>query len=57
MRFHEPDVREGYRRGARECFEAIAARLKPRDARVIEKWLSELDVWDEDDPPPPPLLR
>jgi hypothetical protein len=23
MRFHEPDVREGYRRGARECFEAI----------------------------------
>jgi hypothetical protein len=55
MRFDEPDVREAYRRGARDCYEALSAGIKARRAREIERWLGELDAWQEDDPPPPPL--
>lgn len=54
MRFDEPDVREGYRRGARDCYESAVGAMKARRADEIEAWLSELDVWQDDDPPPPP---
>ena len=55
MRFDEPDVREAYRRGARDCYEALRSNLKVRQARQLEQWLKQLDDWQEDDPPPPPL--
>lgn len=55
MRFDEPDVREGYRRGARDCYESAVAGLKARQCREIEAWLKELDAWQDGDPPPPPL--
>jgi hypothetical protein len=54
MRFDEPDVREGYRRGARDCYESAVKAMKVRRAREIEAWLNELDAWQDDDPPPPP---
>jgi len=57
MRFDEPDVREGYRRGARDCYESAIGGMKPRQAREIEKWLKELDAWEYDDPPPAPPGR
>lgn len=55
MRFDEPDVREGYRRGARDCYESAVGALKPGKSREIEAWLSELDAWQDGDPPQPPL--
>ena len=55
MRFDEPDVREAYRHGARDCFEIVQAELKARKAREVEKWLSELEAWEDGDPPAPPL--
>jgi hypothetical protein len=55
MRFHEPDVREAYRRGARDCYEGLIATLKTRQARQIETWLNDLDGWEDGDPPPPPV--
>jgi len=58
MRFDEPDVREAYRLGARDCFEGVMPGLKPRKAREIERWLSELDAWQDGehgDPPHPPV--
>ena len=55
MRFDEPDVRESYRLGARDCFESLASGLTKRRAREIEAWLEELDRWDYSDPPPAPL--
>ena len=55
MRFDEPDVREAYRRGARDCFESLANGLAKRRAKQIEEWLKELDTWDYSDPPPTPL--
>lgn len=55
MRFHEPDVREAYRRGARDCYESLAATLKTRHAREIEAWLTDLDGWEDGDPSQPPL--
>jgi hypothetical protein len=55
MRFDEPDVREAYRRGARDCYENVQLQLKARKARDIEAWLNQLDVWQDDDPPPPPI--
>jgi hypothetical protein len=51
MRFDEPDVREAYRLGARDCFESVAASLGRRRAREIEAWLKELETWQEEDPP------
>ncbi len=58
MRFDEPDVREAYRRGARDCFESVASGLSSRKARAIEGWLQELEAWEDSDlsPPAPPLL-
>ena len=59
MRFDEPDVREAYRRGARDCYEGLTGRLTKRQARQFEAWLKELDAWDSawdySDPPPAPL--
>lgn len=56
MRFDEPDAREAYRRGARDCFESLANELTKRQARQIETWLKDLDTWDYSDPPPAPLV-
>ena len=53
MRFQEPDVREAYRRGARDLYEGIVTDLKPRQARAIEGWLNELDSWEDGEPPSP----
>jgi hypothetical protein len=55
MRFYEPDVREAYRRGARDCYESLIATLKAYQAREVEAWLTDLDGWEDGDPPPPPL--
>ena len=55
MRFDEPDVREAYRSGARDCYEATILGLNTRRTREIKKWLSDLDAWQDGDPPPPPL--
>lgn len=55
MRFHEPDVREAYRRGARDCYEGLIATLKVSQAREMEAWLRGLDEWQDGDPPPPPF--
>ncbi len=51
MRFDEPDVRDAYRRGARDCYESVVRGLKPRQARELGKWLVELDAWEDDEPP------
>lgn len=55
MRFHEPDVREAYRRGARDCYEGLIATLKAYQSRKVEAWLSELDAWEDGEPPQPPF--
>jgi hypothetical protein len=55
MRFHEPDVREAYRRGARDSYEALSSCLKPHQIDEVEAWLSELDGWEDGDPPLPPI--
>ncbi len=55
MRFDEPDEREAYLNGARDCYEIVVAALAPRKAREVEKWLSELGAWEDGDPPTPPL--
>ncbi len=55
MRFDEPDVREAYRRGARDCFESLANGLGKRRAQQIDAWLKELETWDYSDPPPAPI--
>lgn len=54
MRFDEPDVREAYRRGARDCLEALASGITTRRVREIKKWLGELEAWQDDEPPSPP---
>lgn len=53
MRFHEPDVRDAYRRGARDLYEGMATVLKPGQVRKIEGWLHELDSWEDGEPPSP----
>ena len=53
MRFHEPDVREAYRRGARDLYERIVTGLKAQQAREIDGWLNELDTWEDGEPPSP----
>lgn len=55
MEFDEPDVREAYRQGARDCFESVAHALNRRQAREIEAWLDALDGWEHDDPPHAPI--
>jgi hypothetical protein len=54
MRFHEPDVREAYRRGARDTYEGLAAGLTRSKAREFEAWLDELEAWQDGEPPLPP---
>lgn len=55
MRFDEPDVREAYRCGARDCYESMILKAESRKSRDIEKWLDELENWQDGDPPQPPL--
>lgn len=55
MRFDEPDVREAYLNGVRDCYEVVVAGLTRQKTREVEKWLSELDAWKDGDPPEPPL--
>lgn len=55
MRFHEPDVREAYQQGARDCFESLRATLKARQAREVEAWFDSFDDWVDGDPPSPPV--
>jgi hypothetical protein len=55
MRFHEPDVREAYCRGARDCYESLQATLKVYQAREVQTWLSELDAWEDGEPPQAPV--
>ena len=51
MRFQEPDVREAYRRGARDLYEGLSTDLKPSQARKIVGWLNDLDAWEDGEPP------
>ena len=57
MHFDEPDVRDAYRRGARDCLESmIRSTSKHRQIQAIEAWVEELDSWhDSEEPPPPPV--
>jgi len=55
MRFDEPDVREAYRRGARDAYESVAAKLSRSEGRDLKAWLSALEGWEDGDPPNPPL--
>lgn len=55
MRFDERDVREAYRRGARDAYESAAAGMRKSEATKVEAWLEELEAWEDSDPPPPPL--
>jgi len=57
MKYDEPDVREAYRRGARDGLDILADRLTQRQLSQIEAWLEELEVWQDSDPPPGPVLR
>lgn len=56
MRFHEPDVRDAYRLGARELYDAVSERMKSQHVRAIEQWLAELDSWDDGEPPATPTI-
>ncbi len=55
MGFDEPDVRDAYRRGARDLYESVMGWMKPRQASEIDAWFGELDVWEHGEPPQPPL--
>lgn len=57
MHFNEPDVREAYRQGARDCFESFVRSTVPsRQRSLIEAWLQRLNDWqDSEEPPPPPI--
>jgi hypothetical protein len=57
MRFDESDVREAYRRGARDCYESLANAMQRKQAKEIEVWLQQLEGWEDFDPPPAPLFR
>jgi hypothetical protein len=56
MRFDEPDVREAYRRGARDLYDSVIGALKSRPARQIETWIAELESWNDGEPPHPPIV-
>ena len=51
---HSPEVREAYRRGARECYESAIPFVRADTERAILSWLKELDAWEVGDPPKSP---
>jgi hypothetical protein len=49
-------IREAYRRGARDGYEATVPFVNARRERAICEWLKELDAWTSGDPPVGPHL-
>ena len=55
--FDDPMIREIYRRGVRDAYESACTYLPPARCRVMEDWLTELDLWHGGNPPRPPYSR
>ena len=51
----DPQVREAFRRGAREAFDSCAIRMDARQKIAVTQWLDELEEWDEGEPPVAPI--
>lgn len=52
--FDDPMIREIYRRGARDACEWACVHLPSTKQRVMEDWLTALDLWTEGNPPRAP---
>lgn len=55
--FDDPMIREIYRRGVRDAVAFACVLLPASRQRVMEEWLTELDLWRGGNPPPPPPMR
>jgi hypothetical protein len=49
--FDDPMIREIYRRGVRDAYEIVCAHLSIPQCRVMEDWMTELDLWNDGNPP------
>lgn len=52
--FEDSMIREIYRRGARDALEWACVHLPPAKQRIMEEWLTSLDLWCEGNPPRAP---
>jgi len=55
--FDDPMIREIYRRGVRDAVQFASIHLPPARQRLMEDWLTELDLWRDGNPPAPPHMR
>ncbi len=55
--YDDPMIREIYRRGARDACEWACVYLPSAKQRVMEEWLTALDLWVEGNPPTAPHSR
>lgn len=55
--FDDPMIREIYRRGVRDAVQFACTHLPAARQRLMEEWLTELDLWHGGNPPPPPRMR
>lgn len=54
MDYDNIDVRDAYRRGARDVFDALYVRLASTEMRDLRRWLERLEEWRLGRPPAPP---
>ncbi len=55
--YDDPLIREIYRRGVRDACDWACVHLPVARQRVMEDWLTDLDLWRGGEPPPPPRSR
>jgi hypothetical protein len=54
MRFENEELREAYRRGARDALDHACEHVPGRNLRELEHWLKDLGRWSSGPPPAPP---
>ena len=54
MQYDNCDVRDAYRRGARDAYESVCLHIPANRLRELDSWLSSLEAWQDEEPPIPP---
>jgi len=54
MRYDDSEIREAYRRGAIDAYEAACIHVPAPRRAAVDAWLNDLRDWNRGEPPVPP---
>lgn len=54
MRFDDSNIRDAYRRGVMDAYEAACIHVPATRRVAVDAWLNDLQDWEGGEPPAPP---